>query len=88
MHEGEVMNDRTKLAKSYMKGIATKQEFKDLIGKLLLSDSEVYVLTEIYLHNKQLSIIADDLGYSVQTVKRIHRDVLTTVSNYIYDTTR
>lgn len=82
------MNERTKLAKSYMKGIATKKEFNDLLNKLLLSDTEITVLTEVYLHNRQLDIIANNLGYSIQTVKRIHRDALLTVSNYIYDHTR
>lgn len=82
------MNDRTKLARMYLKGIATKSEFVSLLNILRLSSDERLVLEEIYLRNKMLSSIADSHGYSQQNVKRLHKSALEKVSDYVYDSTR
>lgn len=82
---GRHMEDNLKLAKAYVKGISTKAKFNDLLNELMFSDEEKRVLCEIYLNKKQIAIIASELGYSEQTVKRIHRRALTLISNYVYE---
>lgn len=82
------MNDRTKLAKMYLQGIATKSEFMSLLNILKISSEERYLLEEVYLNNKPLGYVADKLGYSLQTIKRMHKFSLEKVSDFVYDSTR
>lgn len=82
------MNDRTKLAKSYIRGIATKKEFYKLLDELILSELERKVLIDFYINKRSLDIIASEAEYSVPTIKKVHRDALETISNYIYDSMR
>ena len=72
------------LAKSYLKSLVTKEDLINLLNKLLLNDKERIVLEMIYLEHKSIGSIADDLGYSMQNVKVIHRKALLKVSNYIH----
>lgn len=72
------------LAKSYLKSLVTKEDLINLLNKLLLNDKERTVLEKIYLEHKSISIIADDLGYSIQNIKVLHRKALLKVSSYIH----
>ena len=72
------------LAKTYLKSLVTKDDLINLLDKLLLSDKEYNVLRSVYLDNKNLCTIADDLGYSIQNVKIIHRRALLKVGSYIH----
>ena len=72
------------LAKTYLKSLVTKDDLINLLDKLLLSDKEYNVLRSVYLDNKNLGTIADDLGYSIQNVKIIHRRALLKVGSYIH----
>ena len=72
------------LAKSYLKSLVTKEDLINLLNKLLLSDKERIVLEMIYLEHKSISSIADDLGYSIQNIKVLHRKALLKVSSYIH----
>ena len=74
------------LAKSYLKSLVTKEDLIDLLNKLLLNDKERIVLEMIYLEHKSISSIADDLGYSIQNIKVLHRKALLKVSSYIHKT--
>lgn len=74
------------LAKSYLKSLVTKEDLINLLNKLLLSDKERIVLEMIYLNHRSLSSIADDLGYSIQNIKVLHRKALLKVSNYVHKT--
>lgn len=74
------------LAKSYLKSLVTKEDLINLLNKLLLSDKERIVLEMIYLNHRSLSSIADDLGYSIQNIKVLHRKALLKVSSYIHKT--
>lgn len=78
------MDERTKLARSYIKGITTKDEFNSLLDKLFINDVERKVIEDIYVKGSNVNLIADELGYSAPTVKAIHKRVLIKVSNYIY----
>lgn len=73
----------TCLARSYLKSIATKSEFDSLLEKLLLTDNEINVLRGVYTKHKNLNIVADNLGYSVQNIKVIHKSALMKIGNYI-----
>ena len=72
------------LAKAYLKSLVTKDDLNSLLDKLLLSDKEYEVLKSVYLDNKNLGIVAEDLGYSIQNVKIIHRRALLKVGSYIH----
>ena len=74
------------LAKSYLKSLVTKEDLINLLNKLLLNDKERIVLEMIYLEHKSISSIADDLGYSIQNIKVLHRKALLKVSSYIHKT--
>ena len=72
------------LAKAYLKSLVTKDDLNNLLDKLLLSDKEYEVLKSVYLDNKNLGIVSEDLGYSIQNVKIIHRRALLKVGSYIH----
>lgn len=72
------------LAKSYLKSLVTKEDLINLLNKLLLNDKERIVLEMIYLKHRSLGSIADDLGYSIQNIKVLHRKALLKVSSYIH----
>lgn len=74
------------LAKSYLKSLVTKEDLINLLNKLLLSDKERIVLEMIYLKHRSLGSIADNLGYSIQNIKVLHRKALLKVSSYIHKT--
>ena len=74
------------LAMSYLKSLVTKEDLINLLNKLLLNDKERIVLEMIYLNHRSLSSIADDLGYSIQNIKVLHRKALLKVSSYIHKT--
>lgn len=59
------MDIMMRLAKAYLKSLVTKEDLNSLLGKLLLSDKEYEVLKSVYLDNKNLGIVAEDLGYSI-----------------------
>lgn len=81
------MDERTKLARSYIKGITTKEEFNSLLDKLFISDVEREVIEDLYVKGSNMGLIADKLGYSAPTVKAIHKRVLIKISSYIYQHT-
>jgi len=72
------------LAKSYLKSLVTKEDLLNLLNKLLLNDKERTVLEMIHLEHKSISIIADNLGYSIQNIKVLYRKALLKVSSYIH----
>lgn len=78
------MNDRTKMAMSYLRGITTKAEFNSLLNTLFISDLEKKVVTMIYVGGHDTEYIACEIGYFTPIVKAIHKRVLQKVSNFIY----
>lgn len=72
------------LAKSYLKSLVTKEDLINLLNKLLLNNKERIVLEMIYLNLRSLGSIAEDLGYSIQNIKVLHRKALLKVSSYIH----
>lgn len=78
------MDNATKMARAYLRGITTKKEFDAIVDKLFITDDERRVLIDIYAKCKPISVIADELGYSEHTIKNIHKRVLVKVSTLIY----
>lgn len=78
------MNERTKMARAYLKGITTKADFKALLDKLFITELERKVVESIYLDGKSVEVTASNLGYSPQSIKLAHRRVLFKVSDYLY----
>jgi DNA-directed RNA polymerase specialized sigma subunit len=77
------MDNLTQIARDYLKRIPTKDEFNKLLDTLILNDKESKLLTMHYLKGYDLNYIADELGYSIQGVKVIHKKVLLKVYSYI-----
>lgn len=75
------------LAKAYLKSLVTKDDLCSLLNKLLLSDNEYIILKMVYLGNRSLDNIANLLGYSIQSVKIIHRKALLKVGSFIHKST-
>ena len=82
------MDNITGLGKYYLKSIATKDDLMFILNKLQLSDIEYAVLDKVYKENKDLSIVSEELGYSIQYIKVVHRNALIKVSTLIKSTMR
>lgn len=59
-----------------LKGITSKEEFRGILGKCVLTDEDVILMEMHYLHGKDLRCIGDRLGYSESTIKRRHRQII------------
>lgn len=59
-----------------LRSISSLDEFNHLIDKCVLSDEERSVVYAHYVNGKPLGYIADSMGFSVSTVKRIHSKAL------------
>ena len=79
------MDENTKMARAYLKGLTTKAEFNAIVDRLFISETEKVILIGIYAENKSMSLLADELGYSMQTVKNLHRKILCKVSHLVYN---
>lgn len=77
------MEERTKVAKAYIRGIAKKSDFIALLDDLFITDTERQVAELVYLRGRSMECVASDMQYSVQTIKAIHKRFLLKVSTYI-----
>lgn len=59
-----------------LRDIVEIRTFSDLLDRCILSDEDRKIMDLHYLQNKDLSYIADLLGYSEGTIKKRHRRVL------------
>lgn len=77
------MDAMTTLAKAYIKSLSAKEELLNLLEQLLLTENEYKVLKEVYHDNNSLGFVADELGFSLQNVKIIHKSALLKVANFV-----
>lgn len=77
------MNEETKKARSKLKNIATYKTFNEVLDDCILKQDERKLIELYYLHDKPISVIADELGVSESTVKRIHSKALKKISKRI-----
>lgn len=62
--------------KHKVKQIKTKTSFYELIDDIMLSEVEREMMIMYYVDNKDLSYIADTLGYSKQGISKMHKRIL------------
>lgn len=62
--------------KHKVKNINRKTDFNSLLEESMLSEIEKKIMTMYYLENKQISYIADELGYSEQGIIKMHKRIL------------
>lgn len=69
--------------RSALRQISTRDELIDVIERAALSEEEEYILIEHYLNHKNLSVIADFIGYSISSTKRKHKEALSKISGVL-----
>lgn len=62
--------------KHKIKQINRKIDFYDLLNESMLNEKEKKMMEMLYVENKQLDLIADELGYSEQGIAKMHNRVL------------
>lgn len=65
-----------KEARAKIKSISLKQEFYDLLDKVVLSERDRSIMVKFYIEKKQMGEIAEELGVSEPTVLKCHANVL------------
>ncbi|MCQ2220060.1 MAG: hypothetical protein MJZ12_01630 [Prevotella sp.] len=68
--------DRHMATRDALRSISSKEELINIIDRAALSEEEEYIIREHYLEHRNLSVIADFIGYSISSTKRKHKDAL------------
>lgn len=66
-----------------LKSIPRVSTFMELLNSCTLSDEDKEILKMHYVQNKNLSYIADVLGYSESTIKKKHKKILCKISKIL-----
>lgn len=70
------MSSKNVETKHKIKSINKKADFYDLLEKSMLNEKEKQMMELFYVENKELSYIADLLGYSSQGISKMHSRIL------------
>lgn len=62
--------------KHKIKSINRKIDFYSLLEECMLNDKEKRMMELFYVENKDISYIADELGYSSQGISKMHSKIL------------
>ena len=62
--------------KHKIQNINRKTDFNELLEQSMLSEKEKQMMKMYYEENKQMDLIADELGYSEQGIIRMHKRIL------------
>ena len=62
--------------KHKVKNINRKADFYEMINESMLNEIEKKVMIMHYVENKPFDYIADELGYSVQGITKMHKRIL------------
>lgn len=62
--------------KHKIQNINRKTDFYDLLENSMLKDNEKKMMMLYYVEGKTLDYIADELGYSVQGISKMHKRIL------------
>ena len=62
--------------KHKVKNINRKADFNNLLEESMLSDTEKQMMYKFYVENKSIDIIADELGYTSNGIKKMHKRIL------------
>lgn len=74
------MDKKNARARKQLKQIGTVKDFEELLQALMLSEEEKQLLRLHYKEKKSLQYIADAMCMSEANVKKIHRKILSKVS--------
>ena len=74
------MDKKNARARKQLKQIGTVKDFEELLQALMLSEEEKQLLRLHYKEKKSLQYIADVMCMSEANVKKIHRKILSKVS--------
>lgn len=70
------MSSKNIETKHKIKNINRKIDFYNLLDECMLSEKEKQMMKMFYVENKDLSYIADQLGYSSQGISKMHSKIL------------
>lgn len=70
------MDKENAKTKHRLRNLASISDFEELLNAVMLSEDERNILRFIYVEQKSLSYIADELGMAEVTVKRKHSKAL------------
>ena len=62
--------------KHKVKSINRKIDFYNLLDQVILTENEKKMMILYYVEGKSLDYIADELGYSVQGISKMHKRIL------------
>lgn len=62
--------------KHKIQNINRKTDFNELLEQSMLNETEKQMMKMYYEENKQMDLIADELGYSEQGIIRMHKRIL------------
>lgn len=70
------MSSKNIETKHKIKNINRKIDFYNLLDECMLSEKEKQMMKMLYVENKSLGYIADQLGYSSQGISKMHSKIL------------
>lgn len=62
--------------KHKIQNINSKTLFNEILEDSMLNETEKEMMRKFYTQNKSIDIIADELGYSPQGIKKMHKRIL------------
>lgn len=69
--------------KHKVKEIDTKNKFNNLIEESMLNEKEKQLMIMYYLQGKPFDYIADEMGYSLQGITKMHKRSLKKIENLL-----
>ena len=73
------MDRENAVARKKLKQIETVKEFEELLSLVMLSEEEKQMLRMHYKDKKTMQCIADEMGLSEISVKKMHKRALTKI---------
>lgn len=73
------MDRENAIARKKLKQIETVKEFEELLSLVMLSEEEKQMLRMHYKDKKTMQCIADEMGLSEISVKKMHKRALTKI---------
>ena len=77
------MNSVYRDVRQKMKNISSVNNFNTILNNTMLSEDEKKLLILHYKEQRTLCFIADEMGVSESTIKRMHKSVLKKISEII-----
>lgn len=69
--------------KHKVKSINRKVEFNNLLEESMLNETEKQFMKMFYIENKNISYIADVLGYTSQGISKMHKRILNKIESLL-----